>query len=101
VYYSASGTKFEPDAATVRDLRAAARTAARIELIGRTDGEKPSVADESVALKRVLAARKFLTDQGADPTRIFLQYASATDYTGDNSTAFGRSQNRRVDIHIE
>lgn len=101
VYYTASGTKFEPDAATGRDLRAVARTAARIELIGRTDGEKPSASDESIALKRVLAARRFLVDQGVDPTRIYLQYASATGYVGDNSTAFGRSQNRRIDIRIE
>lgn len=101
VYYTSSGTRFEPDQATERRLLAIGTHAARIEIIGRTDGDKPNPADDEIALRRVIAARKFFLAHGADPTTIYLQYASATDYVGDNTTSFGRSQNRRVEIRIK
>ncbi|WP_157860836.1 OmpA family protein [Xanthomonas phaseoli] len=101
IYYTPSGTKFQPDQATERTLRTLARQASRIEIIGRTDGNAPTSADDEIALRRVTAARRFLLSQGADPTKIYLQYASAIDYIGDNTTSFGRSQNRRVEIRVK
>ena len=100
VHYPAGGTRFEPDPAITKDLVAAVRAAQRIEVYGRTDGERASAADEAIALKRAAGARDYLVQIGADPRRIFLQYVSAADYLGDNTTAFGRSQNRRVEIHV-
>ncbi|WP_429002394.1 OmpA family protein [Xanthomonas euvesicatoria] len=101
IYYTPSGTKFQTDQATEHTLRTLARQASHIEIIGRTDGSAPSSADDEIALRRVTAARRFLLSQGADPTKIYLQYASATDYVGDNTTSFGRSQNRRVEIRVK
>ncbi|SOO14190.1 OmpA family protein [Xanthomonas citri] len=101
IYYTPGGTRFQSDQATEHTLRALAPHASHVEIIGRTDGSAPTSADDEIALRRVTAVRRFLLSQGADPTKIYLQYASATDYVGDNTTSFGRSQNRRVDIRVK
>lgn len=76
------------------------QNAKRIEVRGRTDGHTPSVADEKIAAQRAQAAESFLLSQGVKPGIISLNYVSAGDYVGDNSTAYGQSLNRRVDIEI-
>lgn len=83
------------------DLLAAARSAARIRVKGRTDGTAYAPGDERIALYRALAMRDYLVKQGVDATRVELQFASAADYLADNSTPEGRAKNRRVEVVIE
>jgi len=95
------------DSAQLLPLLAKAR---RIEVRGRTDGQRPSTADEKIALNRALAAQRFLIralaaqrfliGQGVSPAIISVNYVSAGDYVADNFSAVGRSLNRRVDIEV-
>lgn len=100
VHFPYNGTNFylsADDSAQLLPLLAKAR---RIEVRGRTDGQRPSTADEKVALNRALAAQRFLIGQGVSPAIISVNYVSAGDYVADNFSAAGRSLNRRVDIEV-
>ncbi|WP_281661196.1 OmpA family protein [Microvirgula aerodenitrificans] len=95
-----NGTKFRLSSSDRARLLALLPTARRIEVRGRTDGYRPSSADERVALNRALAAQRFLIGQGVPPAIISVNYVSAGNYIADNFSASGRSLNRRVDIEI-
>lgn len=101
IYFPPNGTAFKPDPGVLKQLDSLLPVAERIDVIARTDADKPSAADEAVALKRALNAREYLVRRGVAPSMIYVQYASAVDFAGDNSTAFGRSQNRRVELAIK
>lgn len=101
IYFPPNGTAFKPDPGVLKQLDSFLPVAERIDVIARTDADKPSSADEAVALKRALNAREYLIRRGVAPSMIYVQYASAVDFAGDNSTAFGRSQNRRVELAIK
>lgn len=96
--YNSAAFHLSPDnSAQLLPLLAKAR---RIEIRGRTDGQRPSTADEKIALNRALAAQRFLIGQGVSPAIISVNYVSAGDYVADNFSAVGRSLNRRVDIEV-
>ena len=100
IHFPYNNTKFSlstDDAAQLLPLLSNAR---RVEIRGRTDGPRPSAADEKIALNRALAAQRFLIGQGVSPAIISVNYVSAGDYVADNSVAVGRSKNRRVDIEV-
>jgi hypothetical protein len=77
-----------------------ARNAALVAIRARTSLEKLSSKDEKLALARATAARSYLIARGVSPLKITLNYASATDFVADNSTAEGRMKNQRVEIDI-
>ena len=80
VHFPYNGTNFNlsaDDSAQLLPLLAKAR---RIEVRGRTDGQRPSTADEKIALNRALAAQRFLIGQGVSPAIISVNYVSAGDY---------------------
>jgi outer membrane protein OmpA-like peptidoglycan-associated protein len=85
-------------AAEAERLQALAKGANRVEVRGRTDGVRPSAADEQIALGRALSAQRYLIERGVNPTSISLNYVSAGDYVADNESATGRARNRRVEI---
>jgi outer membrane protein OmpA-like peptidoglycan-associated protein len=100
VYFSHNSATFrlsEEESGQLLSLLAKAR---RIEVRGRTDGQRASAADEKIALNRALAAQRFLIGQGVSPAIISVNYVSAGDYVADNFSAVGRSLNRRVDIEV-
>jgi len=100
VHFPYNDTNFRlnaDDSAEILPLLAKAR---RVEVRGRTDGKRPSTADEKIALNRALAAQRFLIGQGVSPAIISVNYVSAGDYVADNFSAVGRSLNRRVDIEV-
>ncbi|WP_440569500.1 OmpA family protein [Stenotrophomonas sp. STK17_22] len=101
IYFPPNGTEFKPDPGTLKQLDSSLPVAQRVDVVARTDADKPSAADEAVALKRALNAREYLIRRGVAASMIYIQYASAVDFAGDNSTAFGRSQNRRVELVIQ
>lgn len=100
VHFPFNGTKFYLSADDSAQLLPLLGNARRVELRGRTDGQRPNAADEKVALNRALAAQRFLIGQGVSPAIISVNYVSAGDYVADNFSAVGRSQNRRVDIVV-
>lgn len=99
-HFPYNGTNFRLDADDSAQMLPLLGKAKRIEIRGRTDGQRPSVADEKVALNRALSAQRFLIGQGVSPSIISVNYVSAGDYVADNHSLIGRSQNRRVDIVI-
>ncbi|WP_108653087.1 OmpA family protein [Dongshaea marina] len=82
------------------DVLRAARKGKIIYLLGRTDGQRPSEKDREMALKRAQGVRDYLVDSGIEATRIYVNYASATDYADNNWSRLGRYNNRRVEIEI-
>lgn len=95
------GTSLVVPPETSSELLPLAKQARTIRLRGRTDGPAYSAGDERVALNRALAARTYLVAHGVDPTRVRLDYVSGADYLADNSTAEGRSRNRRVEVELQ
>jgi outer membrane protein OmpA-like peptidoglycan-associated protein len=100
IRFPVNGTSFRIGTKESTSLLPRLGSARRIEVRGRTDGERPSAADERIALNRALAAQRYLIGQGVSPAIISVNYVSAGDYVADNATASGKSQNRRVDIEV-
>lgn len=101
VYFPYNSTAFRPTQSQVGALLPLLGGDVRdIWVRGRTDGSRPSAADERVALNRALAAKNWLVAQGVSPLKVSVNYVSAGDYVADNVSAAGRAQNRRVDIEV-
>lgn len=77
-----------------------ARNAPLVLLRGRTDGTTDSPAETRIARERAAAVRDYLLAAGIDPAHIRATYQPSGDYAADNTTAAGRSVNRRVEIEI-
>jgi len=90
---------FRPSPEDVEALEGAS-SAALVAIRARTSLEKISLKDEALALSRATAARSYLISRGVSPLKITLNYASATDFVTDNSTAEGRMKNQRVEIDV-
>lgn len=99
-HFPYNGVNFKLNADDHAQLLPLLNNAYRIEVRGRTDGKRPSAADEKVALNRALSAQRYLIGQGVSPAIISVNYVSAGDYVADNHSLIGRSKNRRVDIVI-
>ena len=97
-YNSSAFRPTEAEALTLRSLLG--RDVRHGWVRGRTDGKRPSGADERIALNRALAAKNWLVAQGVSRLKISVNYVSAGDYVADNTSAVGRAQNRRVDIEV-
>jgi len=97
VTFTDSSSAFRPDSDTAAML-AETPGAAMVTISGRTSTASPSARDEALALARALSARRYLIAHGVSPLKIMVNFASATDYATDNSTAEGRATNQRVDI---
>jgi outer membrane protein OmpA-like peptidoglycan-associated protein len=81
-------------------LLAVARTAPLIVLRGRTDGTADTPAESRMARERAGAVMAFLIQGGVDAARIRATYQPIGDPVGDNTTAAGRSLNRRVEVEV-
>lgn len=99
-HFAYGATAFEVPADLRSKLLPLARTAARIDVRGRTDGQHFSIGDEQVAFHRALAVREFLIRNGVAAQKINVNYVSGGDYVADNDSASGRTQNRRVEIAV-
>lgn len=100
VLFGYGSAAFEVPASLRAVLVPLARTASRIEVRGRTDGQHFSAGDEAVAYHRARAVRQFLIHNGVAAERVDLNYLSGGDYAADNTTPAGRTQNRRVEIEV-
>lgn len=93
-----NGTTFTPSILMQERLQYAPR-ASMIVINGRTSTVKNSAADELLALKRALSARKYIIEKYAvSPLKIQVNFVSASDYITENVTAQGQLENQRVEI---
>lgn len=99
VTYPDSSSRFDPPAEVALALDEA-KNAAVIYVYGRTSTSSPSPRDEALAFKRAAAARAYLINKGISPLKIMVNYASAADYAVDNTSAWGRAANQRVEIEM-
>ena len=100
MHFASGRADFRVPSAMEPELLSLARSAQRILVKGRTDGQAYSAGDEQVALGRALRARQYLIAHGVEATRIDVQFASAADYLAENTSSTGRAQNRRVEIEL-
>lgn len=82
------------------DILQQALKAKRINLLGRTDGNRPTPADQKIAMDRAVNLRNYLVNNGVPASVIYINYASATDFVDNNWSNDGRANNRRVEIEI-
>jgi len=101
VYFPYNKASFQPTPEQAAQLFALLQGNVRhVWVRGRTDGNRPNVADERIALQRAIAAKNWLIEQGVSSLNVSVNYVSAGDYIADNLSEAGRAKNRRVDIEI-
>jgi outer membrane protein OmpA-like peptidoglycan-associated protein len=93
-------SKINLSAAEAARLLQRARSAAHLEIRGRTDGIADVPGEARVARDRAAAMRGFLLGAGVDEQRVRVTYQPAGDHLADNSANAGRSLNRRVEIEL-
>lgn len=72
----------------------------RIAVEGHTDSVGSEVANQRLSERRAESVRAALIGRGIAPSRIDMAGFGQSNPIGDNATAEGRSQNRRVEITI-
>jgi outer membrane protein OmpA-like peptidoglycan-associated protein len=77
-----------------------ARAAPLVVLRGRTDGNAESPAESAIARQRAAAVEAWLVQAGVDRARIRTTWQPVGDHAADNTTAGGRTLNRRVEIEV-
>lgn len=104
-----TGVKFETgrsvltrDSYIVLDAVAASLLAnpdIRIEVAGYTDSTGRKFMNLRLSQARAAAVRFYLARKGVPPVRMVAKGYGASGYVAPNSTAAGRAQNRRVELH--
>lgn len=74
--------------------------ALHVNLVGYTDNVGPQEFNKKLSTERAAVVRQFLISKGIEPNRIEFEGRGENDPVGDNSTAAGRTINRRVEIRI-
>jgi OOP family OmpA-OmpF porin len=72
----------------------------KVEVAGHTDSDGAAAYNESLSARRAQTVRDFLIAQGVSPARMTSRGYGETQPVADNSTANGKSQNRRVVLRI-
>ena len=71
-----------------------------IEISGHTDNNGTEAHNKSLSLNRAKTVADFLINKGVEKERVtYVGYGSAKPIA-DNSTEYGKSQNRRVEFQI-
>ena len=74
--------------------------AVKVSITGHTDNYGPEVYNRTLSLDRAKAVRNFLAKSGLDENIVTVSGAGELEPVADNTTAIGRSQNRRVELQI-
>jgi outer membrane protein OmpA-like peptidoglycan-associated protein len=77
-----------------------ANPAATVQIIGHTDSTGSDAINNPLSVNRAASTREYLTAHGVQASRIMIDGRGASDPIADNSSAAGRSQNRRVEIYV-
>ena len=73
----------------------------RIRISGFTDSTGSVAHNEELSLRRARAVRDVLHDRGVKTEQMLIEGMGPERPIASNKTAAGRSQNRRVEIHID
>jgi OOP family OmpA-OmpF porin len=72
----------------------------KVEVAGYTDERGPADFNQRLSEQRALAVKVCLESMGVAAKQMIARGYGAADPVADNSTLAGRSQNRRVELHI-
>lgn len=72
----------------------------RIEIRGHTDNSGPEQYNQALSERRAQRVSEVLSAAGLPADRMVVKGVGEAKPVADNTTAEGRAQNRRVDIHI-
>ena len=101
VYFDESGTRVRTSAFPVLEQVAAFADACRATLVsitGHTDSSGNEDYNRVLSLARARVVADWLQQRGIEPDRLEIAGAGSSMPVADNSTRFGRSLNRRIDI---
>ena len=73
----------------------------RIRIQGHTDSTGTAAHNEELSLRRAQAVRDVLMARGVRQEQMIVEGVGEARPVADNTTATGRSQNRRVELHID
>ena len=68
--------------------------------VGHTDSVGSTAYNQKLSLRRADAVKAYLVSKGLDPARLYTEGKGESQPIGDNATAEGRAQNRRVTIEV-
>ncbi|MCL2650347.1 MAG: OmpA family protein [Candidatus Azobacteroides sp.] len=71
-----------------------------VQIFGHTDNTGSDGVNQPLSEQRASSVRNFLASQGVSSTRMTTQGFGSSQPVADNSTAAGRTQNRRVEVYI-
>lgn len=104
IAFKESGTEMRMSAYPVLDrviaLADACRSAA-ITITGHTDSSGSELQNQQLSLARARAVATYLDSRGIAANRLITVGAGSSLPIADNATRYGRSINRRIDIHFE
>lgn len=78
----------------------AANPQTNIQIVGHTDNTGSDRVNDPLSVNRAKSVFDYLTSQGVTNSRMEYAGRGSKDPIADNSTAFGRQENRRVEIYI-
>ena len=104
VHFDFNKANIRADAAPILDeaatmLKEEGTVAVVVE--GHTDGVGSDAYNLKLSQRRADAVRKYLTDHGVDASRIKTEGYGKSKPVASNSTADGRAENRRVELHVD
>jgi outer membrane protein OmpA-like peptidoglycan-associated protein len=73
----------------------------RIRVQGHTDSTGTVSHNEELSMRRARSVREVLAARGVKPEQMLVEGVGEARPIADNRTASGRSQNRRVELHID
>ena len=71
-----------------------------VEVAGHTDSNGAAAANKSLSERRAQTVRDYLIRAGADPTKLTAKGYGETRPVADNTSARGRTTNRRVELNL-
>jgi OOP family OmpA-OmpF porin len=72
-----------------------------ISIIGHTDSIGSEAYNQGLSERRAQSVADYMTNNGADASKLSVEGHGETDPVADNSTKEGRAQNRRVDFVVK
>jgi OmpA-OmpF porin, OOP family len=103
VSFDTGRSELKPAARAELDKLADSLKPIRLEVIvvvGHTDSTGNAALNQRLSLARAESVKKYLVGKGVEPNRIYTEGKGPAQPVGDNKTAQGRSQNRRVDVEV-